>query len=437
MSAFEGLAGPDPAIPRRGRRAACDPRRCGGVTLLSFAFVLATDHVIAAVPDGGMENAARTLAALVVEATERNPEIAAAARRAEAAKAIIPQARTPPDPKLLFSYEDMEVRETMYGASQEIPFPGKLRLRAEIAERESAAMDQEFSATRLAVVARLKEAYYEHLLARQAAVIVDNNRRLLAQFAEAASAGYAVGKMAQADVFRAQAEMSRSLGRLAAFRQRERSSVAELARILNRSLTEPLEIAGRLEAVPTRLKPEEILALVERSPMLLSRVSAVERGDATVALARREYWPDLEIGLQGVRDEPMGDSGYQVMLNVSVPLYFATKQRYAVREANATRDSAFGDLQATRQELVMRVRDALAQVERAVELIRLLREAIIPQAQLALESARSGYAVGRVDFLTLLSNLLTLQENELELQMEIAEHEMGRARLEEVIGEEP
>jgi outer membrane protein TolC len=67
----------------------------------------------------------------------------------------------------------------------------------------------------------------------------------------------------------------------------------------------------------------------------------------------------------------------------------------------------------------------------------LLEGAIVPQVQLTLASARSAYAVGRVDFLTLLNSLYALQENELELATEITEHEKARARLEAIIGEVP
>ena len=45
------------------------------------------------------------------------------------------------------------------------------------------------------------------------------------------------------------------------------------------------------------------------APMFLARAKAVERGDAAVELAQREYWPDFEVGLLGVREEPMGDNG--------------------------------------------------------------------------------------------------------------------------------
>ncbi len=377
------------------------------------------------------------LSALVQEAVENNPEIGAAAQRFEAAKAMIPQARTLPDPMLNFSYEDMDVDETMYGVSQEIPFPGKLRLKGEIASREAEGMEQEYLAVRLGVIARLKEAYYELQLSRKSIAIIEKNQQLLVQFSQAAEAGYAVGQMAQADVFRAQAEVSRSLARLATVRQQQQSVSAELARLLNRATTAPLDAAGEVQPIPMRRSLAETLALIDQAPMLRARGKAVERGNAALALARREYLPDFEIGVQGLRDEPMGENGYQLMLNVTVPLFFANKQRYGVREAMATREGASGDQQAVRQELAMRVRDEVAQIERADQLIALLEKAIIPQAQLALASARSGYAVGRVDFLTLLNSLFTLQENELELQAEVVEHEKARARLEEIIGEEP
>jgi hypothetical protein len=66
----------------------------------------------------------------------------------------------------------------------------------------------------------------------------------------------------------------------------------------------------------------------------------------------------------------------------------------------------------------------------------LLVQRVIKQGW-TVRSAQAGYAVGSVDFLTLLSSLLTLQENRLELEMETAEHAKARARLEEISGELP
>ena len=53
---------------------------------------------------------------------------------------------------------------------------------------------------------------------------------------------------------------------------------------------------------------------------------------------------------------------------------------------------------------------------------------------MALQASQSGYGVGKVDFLTLLNSLLTLQDSELELHGEMVAHEKAIARLEQVTG---
>lgn len=378
------------------------------------------------------------LQALVTEALTANPEIAAAERRLQAARAAVPQARTLPDPVLNFSYEDMDVRETMYGVMQEIPFPGKLRLKGEIATREAERAEYEYTAIRLAVTARLKESFYDLALSYQSAAVLDATREILVQLAQAAEAGYAVGRMVQADAFRAQAEISRNLARRAIVDQQRQSVVAELGRLLNRAPGVPFAEPETFSPVKLHRGVADLVAAMEvAAPLVQVRHKGVERSDATIELARREYLPDFAVGVQGIHEEPMNQNGYQLMLNVSVPLYYGTKQRYAVREARALRAEATSELQAMRQELTMRIRDEVARIERAGKLIDLLGNAIIPQARLTFDSARSGYMVGRVDFLTVLNSLLTLQENELELHTEIVEHEKARARLEEIIGETP
>lgn len=189
---------------------------------------------------------------------------------------------------------------------------------------------------------------------------------------------------------------------------------------------------------PLKHKLEELNALLDQSaPLLLQRAKGVERGGKAVELAKRDYYPNFELGAAGLREEPMGKNGYQVMLSVEVPLYFQTKQSQAVREAQAGREAAVDDLQAIRQELLFRIKDNVAQSERAEQLVKILGEAIIPQARLTLSSAQAGYAVGKVDFLTLLNSLLTLQENEIERHGEMVEHEKALARLEAIIGEQP
>jgi outer membrane protein TolC len=377
------------------------------------------------------------LRSLVHEALTRNPDLQAARQRWEAAKAVIPQVKTLPEPMLNFGYEKVLDREWRYGVNQEFPFPGKLRLRGEVASREAERMEQEYLAVPLRVIARLKEAFYDLALVQTSLEIVGRNRLVLVDFERTAQARYAVGRGVQQDVFRAQAEISRLLARLATLEQRQTSLRADINRILNRPPADPLGRPPPLQVTALRRSLADLNALVDAAPLLRAQVKGVERGDQTIALARREYLPDFAVDVAGVHNDTMQKDGYEVMLGIKVPLYYATRQRAGVREALAGREAAAQELQAVRQELLFRLTDSFVQAQRAEQLLAILRDAIIPQARLTLESAQAGYAVGTVDFLTLLSSLLTLQENELELHAEITEHEKALARLEEIIGGVP
>ena len=81
------------------------------------------------------------LPGLVRELEDTNPEIKAARQRWEAATAVVPQVQTLPDPRLQFGYQRMPMAEplqgVMYGFGQEIPFPGKLSLKGDIAQRDA------------------------------------------------------------------------------------------------------------------------------------------------------------------------------------------------------------------------------------------------------------------------------------------------------------
>jgi outer membrane protein TolC len=377
------------------------------------------------------------LRSLIREALTRNPDIQAAQQRWEAAKAVIPQVKTLPDPILNFAYEKVLDREWRYGVSQEFPFPGKLRLRGEVATRGAERTEQEYLVVPLRVIARLKEAFYDLAFVQTSIEIVGKNRLVLVDFERTAQARYAVGRGVQQDVFRAQVEISRLLARLATLEQRQASLRADINRILNRPPANPLGQPQPIQVTPLRRGLTDLNALVDTAPLLQAQVKGVERGDQTIALARREYFPDFAVDVAGVHNDTMGKDGYEVMLGIKVPLYYATRQRAGVREALAGREAAVQELQAMRQELLFRLTDNFVQAQRAEQLLAILQDAIIPQARLTLESAQAGYAVGKIDFLTLLSSLLTLQENEIELHSEMAEHEKAMARIEEIIGSLP
>lgn len=380
-----------------------------------------------------------TLGGLIQELETASPDIKAARQRWEAAKAVVPQVQALPDPKLQFGYQRMPMTDPlqgpMYGIGQDIPFPGKLRLKGEVAQSEVDRLEQEYQAIRLRQIASLKEAYYSLHFIHKSIDIVESNKTLLMQFEKTAKSRYSVGQAAQQDVFRAQVEISRVLDRLAVLDQQKESLHAAINRLLNRPPAGPL---GTPEEIHTTILTVPLQELSQRadqfSPALLASAKSIDRSERSVSLAKRQYFPDFDITALGLRNDRIHDDGYQVMVGIKIPLFYASKQRQGVREALANLEGAREDFTATRQDLLFQVKDGFVQAQRAERLITILRDAIIPQATLALQSAQAGYAVGRVDFLTLLNSLLTLQDSQLEMHGEMVNHERALARLEAVTG---
>jgi cobalt-zinc-cadmium efflux system outer membrane protein len=381
-----------------------------------------------------------SLPRLIEELDAANPEIKAARQRWEAAKAVVPQVQSLPDPRLQFGYQRMPmvppaVEGAMYGFGQEIPCPGNLGLKGEVAQREADRVEQEFHATRLRLTAGLKEAYFSLHFVHKSIEIVERNKALLMQFEKTAKARYTVGQAAQQDVFRAQVEISRVLDRLAVLDQQKESLHAAINRLINRPPAAPLGTPEEIQTSILTIPLQDLNRRAEEfSPALLATAKSIDRSERSVSLAKRQYYPDFDVSALGLRNDKINDNGYQVIVGIKIPLFYETKQKQGVREALAGLEGAREDYIATKQDLLFQVKDGFVQAQRAERLITILRDAIIPQATLALQAAQAGYTVGKVDFLTLLNSLLTLQDSQLELHGEMVNHERALARLEAVTG---
>src|ERR1700693_6128930 len=108
------------------------------------------------------------LSELLEEAEQNNPQIEAARQGWQAAKQVPTQVSTLPDPQFnlqqvsvgsprpFAGYTNSDFAYIGLGVSQDIPYPGKLRLKGEIAKRDADVSQQEVESVRRAVLAELK-----------------------------------------------------------------------------------------------------------------------------------------------------------------------------------------------------------------------------------------------------------------------------------------
>jgi len=87
---------------------------------------------------------------------------------------------------------------------KDIPYPGKLKLRGEIAKREADVSQQQVESARRAVLAEVKASYFQLAYLSQTLAILQSDGELLKQIEQAADARYRSGMGRQQDLLQAQ-----------------------------------------------------------------------------------------------------------------------------------------------------------------------------------------------------------------------------------------
>lgn len=386
-----------------------------------------------------------TLNSLIDDCLKNNPQIQAAKQRYKAAQARVRLLRTLADPKFEYEYDkitaDMDAVMNgktspmrTFSISQEFPFPTKLFLRKQSAQKEANFYEQEYKETERKVIKDLKESYFQLFLNGKKITITKENLDLLSQFIEIANKKYAVNKAGQQDSLKTQVEFSKLSNQLVLLEQEKKISQSMLNSLLSRSQDTELGNAEEKSNLALELDEQKILKLTkENRPELKSFKEMLRKAEIDYALAKQEYLPDFMIKYK--REEKNGGVGsWSGMLGVTVPLWFWEKQDSFVKEAHANVGVGKAEYQAEENMVLFEARSAYARFEAGKNLVKIYETGVLPQAQAALETARRGYETGTVSFLDLLDSLRTLREFQIEYFEALANLEIALADLERSVG---
>jgi len=361
---------------------------------------------------------------LLAEAARNNPEIRAAGNERLAAQHRVSPAGALDDPMLeagvinaplasqTFRREDMTMK--MLGVSQKLPYPGKRDLRQDVATKDAESVAFGYQETVNRVLRDVKVAYFDLALVAESARLVEKNRQVLEQFLKISESRYGVGQGNQADVLKAQTQLSKMVDELIKLARERRASEAELIRALGRGPESAVPAPGVLRLREAPLQLDALLETAQRDrPQLLGLKALIDRGAKTLDLARKDYYPDFDVKLSyGQRDKTLEGMRRDDMLSftvaINLPVWRETKRDPRVAEAIAMRNQAMDMYEAQRNELSSKIRQQVANAEQTLKSARLYETGVLPQARLAVESSLAAYRVNRVDFLTLLDSQMTV-----------------------------
>ncbi|MCC6812395.1 MAG: TolC family protein [Deltaproteobacteria bacterium] len=246
---------------------------------------------------------------------------------------------------------------------------------------------------------------------------------------DSAKARYGVGDPNHHEWLLAQAQ----LGILDVERYRLEREQVRLRALLNELRARPPSEPIELFATPVRFgeAPETRDVDTERRPELVSLTASLRSAEHRMRASKFAFAPDLFV--QGMARQSVAGrqnpSMFGAMFGITLPLFWFDKQARQLAAAERDAEAARLELDATRRRLESERTAQSQDLDSALRVVVLYDEAIMPQTQLALASARSSYASQRLSVSALLDVMRVSEQQALEYFAAKIDVELAKANL--------
>lgn len=402
---------------------------------------------------------------LVEQAIANNPDLLAVHYAAEAAGHRVLPAGMPEDPYLgyrmkdlptTFSMTEENATEKQIEVSQRYPFPGKLALRQSAAgkQAEVAGADVRIALFRLVTAVRL--AFADIFVVDKDIELALEQQKMLRQLRDIATSKYKLGPGLQQDVLNADVALAQLNTLLLELTRRRESRIIRLEVLLNRS-TVKVQPLGTLPPAQLRFPAEQLEEMTLASNPEVQRLGrAVERDTLNERLAARAPLPDILLYMAyGSRNDPPDKTTLSFKNGVAtttqtkapnrsdlltgqimfdIPVFYYSKQREQLFEAQATLRRTKARLAAARDAALGALHDLLARLAQHEQTALSYQQEVIPLARSEVSAAVNAYQVDKVDFLTLLAAQDNLEKYQTAYWHNEADRYRDLAQIDEVTG---
>lgn len=388
------------------------------------------------------------LPALVAEALRNSPRIQAAELSWQAARLAVKPAGTLPDPKVelqqmsvgsplpFAGYTNSNFAYIGIGASQSLPYPGKLRLQAAIAQSRADTLLAQRDQARRLLTAQVARAYIQLAYMDATLQLLGQQQTLLAQAERLAEVRYRANQGPQADVLSAQLQQTGLLRDLATWREQQQSAQALLRELLNRPPGAPAITPVALAETHLLQGDEQVLAaLPAADPALAAQTARIAGAGHAVALAHKDFLPDFSVQYMYQHTAAPYRDYYMWTVGATLPIFHrASRQQPELEQALAGRAAAQAGYRDLEQQQRFAVTNALLIAHRDEQVLTIDQQALLPQARASLEAALTAYADGHED----LASFMAAWREQLAIGEQywstLAEHETALTSVEEITG---
>lgn len=347
--------------------------------------------------------------AVAAAAVSGHPTVARLEAEAAAARERVTPAGSLPNPMLMAGVRDKQINfeddemMTMYmvGISQTLVRPAKLGARRESAELAAVAIERELASARAEIERDALLAWYELASADAQLHATEHLRELVNAVVAAARVRYEVGTSLQADVIRAQLEVSALDQEILRLKGARRAALARLLPLLGLPMTTEVPIVSMPENTEDLAIDASAVAAADH-PAIAALEAQIDQLSRELRLAELETKPDLDLEAQ-YGHRPVERDMFSLTARIELPLRAKQLSAPKVREAELRRTALHQRIEEVRRALAQSMAEAIVAHQEVTNQLRFQSEVLVPQAQLAFDSTLAAYQTGKAPFDSILA----------------------------------
>jgi cobalt-zinc-cadmium efflux system outer membrane protein len=347
-----------------------------------------------------------TLASAIELTLARNPELRVYAPHLKAARQRVDIAALRPPFELQAETQDafgtgrtsgFDSAETTFAISQVVELGGKRGLRVDTANATTAIVDAERAAAELDILAEVTRrlihvaADQEHLaLTMRATTLAEDN-------VAAATARVAAARAPDVELRRARVTSARAAVEQEHAEHELLTSRRKLAAMWGDSDATFERVSADLYALPQSEGYEALVARLEGNPDFARFASEERLRDAELRVAEAHARTDLTVraGVRVLHDT--NDEAF--VFGVTLPLFAASRARNEIAAVRAEREQTAAEREAHRVRAEAQLFELFQELRHAITEANVLRTAVLPEMEAALEATRYAFDRGRYSYL--------------------------------------
>ena len=387
------------------------------------------------------DNRSYRLNEMIDMALKYNPALQEATTLIDQGRGIQATAAAYPNPSITGTVGPGRTREALrdiaffergVAVSQPVEWPGMRQARQRAADAMLAGSQAAVDATRLNLLAEVKIAFYQLLLAQRNEELITEALAIAQDFFRGVKARVDAGQARPFEALKANVEVQKVSNDLNHARHALVVGRSRLNAVTGGVLGKNFDVQGYFISPPLELNADGLIASAMTQHPTVRRIQReIERAEHSVVQERQSLIPFVTIS--GLFQQEAAETAYLARMSVPIPLWY--RRQGEIIGALSAKQRAEAEHVRIQNELVAAITESVEEAHAAQDRIEVFEKGLLKQAEETLRIARISFQQGAASLLEFIDAQRVHRQMLLEYTQARASFSVELARLERWTGE--